>query len=448
MQTGNCKVRTTASLARCYLLAGSVTTRSGSNNSVTSHYESYMIEETSHEDTVATDARTIQATRSYRRSVPTRRDYDTTRMQRLMVTLLSRHTRQQQVAKGENPTSCTCSIEGTPQDIQDQTSWLMPMRKTAELNLSSMTWHNSQAKSAELPAHSLVCADTLAEIRISSAESALQCQMVVSVVMSHYMCCTASTTLTLQLGCRTVFIQVNGGARALLLWAPAGNFTRVVRLVVLRLFNMKGMLCVKLAEQSGSTFHTRISHPYYNIVAQMCFHRFQLPGRKIEGDDTHEETMKKWLDGELRPLARAIRLEEETETVMGFDQSQSFDLPTKYIKTIQKAFLVGNIEFHEDALDKNISELSHSNTLSSVPSSIKTLLSNVLSTSGDNPTFALLREETGPTESANMMKWSLSPANMRGGDSKGNSQDAHQVLGPRLSALTSKSKLQKLHKWH
>mmetsp|Transcript_44345 Transcript_44345/g.102430 ORF Transcript_44345/g.102430 Transcript_44345/m.102430 type:complete len:1085 (+) Transcript_44345:54-3308(+) len=248
-------------------------------------------------------------------------------------------------------------------------------------------------------------------------------------------------------------VEIKTG-KCFLVKAPAGNFTRVVRLVVLRLFNMKGMLCVKLAEQSGSTFHTR----------------FQLPGRKIEGDDTHEETMKKWLDGELRPLARAIRLEEETETVMGFDQSQSFDLPTKYIKTIQKAFLVGNIEFHEDALDKNISELSHSNTLSSVPSSIKTLLSNVLSTSGDNPTFALLREETGPTESANMMKWSLSPANMRGGDSKGfghpmtavykwmdpsdftvlagNSQDAHQVLGPRLSALTSKSKLQKLHKWH
>eukprot|EP00403_Amphidinium_massartii_P047908 CAMPEP_0178463216 /NCGR_PEP_ID=MMETSP0689_2-20121128/50221_1 /TAXON_ID=160604 /ORGANISM="Amphidinium massartii, Strain CS-259" /LENGTH=338 /DNA_ID=CAMNT_0020090097 /DNA_START=36 /DNA_END=1049 /DNA_ORIENTATION=+ len=105
---------------------------------------------------------------------------------------------------------------------------------------------------------------------------------------------------------------------------------RVVRLVVLRLLNAEGHVCVKIGrvEKGSSTA------------------KFQLPGRKIEASEGAVDAVTALLREEFSRLADHARL-DHVETVVEDEASASFGLPTRYIKTVQTAVLEGELIGHE-----------------------------------------------------------------------------------------------------
>jgi len=109
---------------------------------------------------------------------------------------------------------------------------------------------------------------------------------------------------------------------------PTGEEIRVVRLIVLRIFDLDNKLCVQLAECRNSANFTP---------------KFQLPGRKILGDENDEEAIESFIEHELKPLQNHIHL-QDIDMIVELVQSASFDLPTKYIKTVQNARLNGVLE--------------------------------------------------------------------------------------------------------
>mmetsp|Transcript_59952 Transcript_59952/g.134734 ORF Transcript_59952/g.134734 Transcript_59952/m.134734 type:complete len:329 (+) Transcript_59952:3-989(+) len=109
---------------------------------------------------------------------------------------------------------------------------------------------------------------------------------------------------------------------------------RVVRLVVLRIANKDGLICATLANYS-----TGVAAP-----------RLQLPGRKIEGNISPEETLQKLLEEEFGPMLPHLRL-LEAETTVDHEHSASYDLNTKYIKTVQMAVFEADVVFPEPTPD-------------------------------------------------------------------------------------------------
>jgi len=107
-----------------------------------------------------------------------------------------------------------------------------------------------------------------------------------------------------------------------------GEIYRVVRLVVLRLKNSEGLLCVNIGQIEDGT----------------CTPKFQLPGRKVEASELPEEAARGLLFEELLEFGPHIEF-EYVETVVEYEASASFGLPTKYIKLVQTAVLRAQLDF-------------------------------------------------------------------------------------------------------
>jgi len=113
-----------------------------------------------------------------------------------------------------------------------------------------------------------------------------------------------------------------------LISAPTpGMVYRVVQLVVLRITNLDGLLCVQLAEKRGDHYSPK----------------FHLPGRKVEGNALPSDVVRKLLEDDFKDIARHIKL-EDVDTVVESQDSHSFGLKTKYIKFVQNAVLVARME--------------------------------------------------------------------------------------------------------
>jgi len=114
---------------------------------------------------------------------------------------------------------------------------------------------------------------------------------------------------------------------------PTGEVGRVVRLVVLRLLNQEGKVCVKIGQGASDDFKVK----------------FQLPGTKVEAKEHPEEAILRLLDEDFQPLRGAIRW-DKVETVVDYEHSASFDLQTKYIKTVQTAVLEATMDFANESV--------------------------------------------------------------------------------------------------
>mmetsp|Transcript_31601 Transcript_31601/g.73691 ORF Transcript_31601/g.73691 Transcript_31601/m.73691 type:complete len:1111 (-) Transcript_31601:174-3506(-) len=106
-----------------------------------------------------------------------------------------------------------------------------------------------------------------------------------------------------------------------------GMVFRVVRVVVLRIVNPEGMLCVQLAEKRGSDLEPK----------------FRLPGRKVEGSCRPADVVQILLNEDLKEMAPFIKL-EKVDTVVETHDRGSFRCTTKYIKFIQHAKLQATME--------------------------------------------------------------------------------------------------------
>mmetsp|Transcript_33878 Transcript_33878/g.79213 ORF Transcript_33878/g.79213 Transcript_33878/m.79213 type:complete len:1120 (-) Transcript_33878:55-3414(-) len=116
-------------------------------------------------------------------------------------------------------------------------------------------------------------------------------------------------------------LEVRDG-RCHLVMGPSGEICRTVRLAVLRLMNKEGQICVKLAEYRNGA----------------CRPKFQLPGRKVDRNESPEDTIARVWDEEFRGLAGFMQ-HDTLETFIEDEESASFGLRTKYIKTVQNAIL-------------------------------------------------------------------------------------------------------------
>jgi len=113
-----------------------------------------------------------------------------------------------------------------------------------------------------------------------------------------------------------------------------GSITRVVRLVVLRLVNQDGLLCISLG--------------WWRVGA--CNARQQLPGVKLEGRESPAEGIERLLEQDFKSMAPYVRL-EEVETTVEESVSESYNLETKYIKVIQTATLEAQMVFGSHLCD-------------------------------------------------------------------------------------------------
>mmetsp|Transcript_17997 Transcript_17997/g.42040 ORF Transcript_17997/g.42040 Transcript_17997/m.42040 type:complete len:1060 (-) Transcript_17997:220-3399(-) len=92
---------------------------------------------------------------------------------------------------------------------------------------------------------------------------------------------------------------------------------RVVRLVLLRLKNKDGMLCLQLAHCTSG-----------KIIPQLNF-----PGGKVLGNETPDEAMRRLLHERLHSLEASIAV-VSSKTEVQVQPSPTFGIQTKYIKTI------------------------------------------------------------------------------------------------------------------
>eukprot|EP00971_Amphidinium_carterae_P310578 6171406-Amphidinium_carterae.1 len=104
----------------------------------------------------------------------------------------------------------------------------------------------------------------------------------------------------------------------------SGEIYRVVRVLALHMVDPNGDICVEMLDNHG---------------------KHRLPGRKMEGNETIGEATQQLLDGDLSELAEYIRCEDETQVVEEYRHSAKYNMPTKYIKTIQKAVFDAEMEF-------------------------------------------------------------------------------------------------------
>jgi len=112
-------------------------------------------------------------------------------------------------------------------------------------------------------------------------------------------------------------VEVRDGKCHLVI-GPNGEICRTVRLAVVRLVNKDGLICVKLAE-------TRYGN---------CTPKFQLPGRKVDAEEHPEEALETMIADDFRAFAGAMS-NDVLETIIEDEDSASFGLRTKYIKTMQ-----------------------------------------------------------------------------------------------------------------
>jgi len=110
---------------------------------------------------------------------------------------------------------------------------------------------------------------------------------------------------------------------------PSGEIGRIVRLVILRLLNPDGMLCIEVAQCQSPLTRSRA--------------KFQLPGRKVDSKEVPADAIQRLLDEDFSTLKSHIRL-DKVETVVGYEHSASFDMQTQYIKTVQTAILDATLE--------------------------------------------------------------------------------------------------------
>jgi len=104
---------------------------------------------------------------------------------------------------------------------------------------------------------------------------------------------------------------------------------RCVRVVVLRLTDRYGNLCVQLGEmQSGA-----------------CAARFVLPGSKILGNESPEQAVRRLVDNKLHTMCGLVP--HAFEISVEYGSSESYGLTTKYIKHVFAAELPGHLEKDE-----------------------------------------------------------------------------------------------------
>jgi len=116
---------------------------------------------------------------------------------------------------------------------------------------------------------------------------------------------------------------------------------RVVRVVLLHLTNAHDMLCVHLAECEYGSLRAK----------------FQLPGCKVRGHESAEDAIRRLLKERLHGMAAAIRL-TRSQVVVEYATSTSYDIQTKYIKTIYSAYFSGELE-NPTQVDRNTSHRPH-----------------------------------------------------------------------------------------
>jgi len=105
------------------------------------------------------------------------------------------------------------------------------------------------------------------------------------------------------------------------------SICRVVRVVVLRVCNKDGLVCVHLMQ---------IHHGRRGVS------KFHLPGSKVLGNERPNDAIKRLLETDLKTLTPAINI-CDVETVVEFEHSRTYGLETKYIKTIYKAELAAEM---------------------------------------------------------------------------------------------------------